>query len=253
MHEQSKIVEAVQAQIRAGRLRMHSSAYFIARAVLLVILLMGVFVFSTIIVNFILLTIHLQGHHALLNFGPRGWLAFLTFFPWPLFLIDLLLIGGSIALIRTFRFGYSRSVLALLGGTAFAVIVLGFCIEEYTGINGALIEEGDRVALPEPLQTFVVSLSTPPPFRQGVCRCEVVDILPDNRIIARDVRNGAPLTIVVPEGFGTSTTHTLTVGDIIYIAGDYDEDNDADDSIRIFGITKMGAMSSPMHRRPMVK
>ena len=107
------IREKVTAQIQSGVVTMHSPFHFALRSIALFASLLGATLVSTLILNFILFTIHFNNHHQLLGFGTNGWIAFLKFFPWPLLIIDLVFIGLVVHLVRSFRVGYKIPILYL--------------------------------------------------------------------------------------------------------------------------------------------
>ena len=89
---QKHIQESVTEAIRSGKVTMRSSFHFLLKSIVVVAALLCVFVLSTIILNFILFSIHIQSHHELLGFGLLGILAFIGHFPWMLFCIDIALV-----------------------------------------------------------------------------------------------------------------------------------------------------------------
>ncbi len=243
------IRDTVAEKIKLGAVSMHSPLHFVLRSIALLSALFGVLVVSTLILNFILFSIRFNGHHELLGFGFSGVCAFLKFFPWPLLVIDIVLIGLVVYLFREFRAGYRIPTLYLGILLFVSVSALGLLLEETTPFNGHVLEELRENRLPRPLPFVMDRMHMPPRTNHNVCHCEVLSIEKEGYIYARDMRTGRELKVSIRTPSVYATTSNLASGDIVFIAGLYDEDNDDEEEeerekkegiIEVYGIKKLG-------------
>lgn len=211
----------MNAQIASGKVQMRSRAVFVLKSIALVFLSVLVFLTTTLIVNFIIFSIHIQNTDAFLGFGPRGWYAFLIFFPWRLLVIDALGIILLIMLLRTFRFGYRIPLLYMGGAVLIAATLFGFALERQTPMNDMLIREANRPEMPRGIPLFFNRLHTPPPD-EGRCRCEVISITDATHLRVRDVITGESFTAVIQDG-AHGTPAALKVGDVVFMGGEKKE------------------------------
>ncbi len=222
---------------------MRPRLYFTVKLVILAVIALAVLLISIFIFNFILFSIRLNSHDVFLGFGPRGFLTFLYFFPWSWLIVDLILIGGLEWLLRRFRFGYKIPILYLLAGILFATVALGFVFDRGTDWNDRMLRRAELHHPPLPFNFHAEEMfegvyrqaRRPLPPRSGICKCIIVSI-EKNVLTAQDTRTGTTtvLTIVLPLNDPHATTTSLEVGDIVFIAGDREND-----SIRAFGVRKM--------------
>ena len=234
----NSIIESVTAKIASGEVRAHSHALFVGKAIAFAILGIGVLITSALIINFILFSIHLNSHEMLLQFGPRGWSAFLRFFPWILLFVDIVCMVLLSILVKQFRFGYRTPLLYVLGGAVVLVIISGFLIEQHTPANRFFVGEGEPRGMHVPLGGMMRGMRTPPQIEDGVCRCEVVSMRSAEELTLRDTLTGKEFVgISSPSTYGT--TSALVVGDIVFIAGDF-----ANGTSTIFGIKKIDKRGS---------
>lgn len=227
----NSIIEKVNAQIASGRVHMHSRALFVLKRVVLALLAFLVFTTSMFIVNFMLFSIHMQSAEELLEFGPRGWYAFLLFFPWGLLIVDVLSTVLLVMLFRTFRFGYRVPLLYIFGVLIVGATLFGFTLERHTPMNAFIMHRVDSDDVPEPVRMFG-RMHTPPPPHEGTCHCEVVSIIDAEHFIVRDAFTGAEFTAVVTDETH-ATTSNLNVGDKVFLAGEME-----DGAFEIFGLKR---------------
>lgn len=226
----NNLIEKVNAQISSGKVHMRSRLVCVFKSIALVLSSLFVFFMTTLLVNFIIFSIHMQSTDAFLGFGPRGWYAFFTFFPWPLLVLDVLGVILLIMLLRTFRFGY-RVPLLYIGGAVFvSAIVFGFALERHTPMNDVLMREVNRPEVPGSIPTLLNRLHTPPPHREGRCRCEIIAITDATHLEVRDVKTGESFRAVM-ENNTYATTSGLTVGEIVFMGGEME-----DGVFEVFGI-----------------
>ena len=119
---------------------MRPRAYFVLQVAALVFLGLVVLLVSVFIFNFILFSIRINRTDLLLGHGPRGWGAFIRFFPWTLLIIDVALIALLEWLLRQFRFGNKVPVLYLLAGLLLATAVVGLVVDRGTPLNDDLFQ-----------------------------------------------------------------------------------------------------------------
>jgi len=130
--------EKILSDIRSGQVHMRPRIYFMLQVAALALLAFVVLVISVFIFTFILFSIRINRVDTLLGFGPRGWSAFIQFFPWTWLLIDVLLIAVLEWLLRTFRFGNKIPALYLLAGLLAVTLVSGAAIDRGTPFNDDL-------------------------------------------------------------------------------------------------------------------
>lgn len=228
------IKESILESIRARKIGMHSKSYFYARVAALVVVSCLVLLISIFILNFLLFSVRINSQDVFLSFGPRGWSAFLAFFPWELLAIDAVLVGVLLALLRQFKFGYKSPLLYMLGGLIALTLVAGFAIDSTTGINEHFLRQADEHRLPGAFGDFYGHARRPPPPGSGFCRHCTIVAIEGNVLTVEEVRSEGTTTrvIVLPPNDPNATTSMLKVGDIIFVAGD----TASDGNIRAFGV-----------------
>ncbi len=233
-HEKTpSIKDQLLRDIRSGQLAMRPKFYFTLKMLALAAVALAALVVSIAILNFILFSIRIGGHDSLLSFGPRGFWAFIMFFPWSLLMVDIGLIVLLQWLLRKFRFGYQVPVLYLLAGLVVATTAAGFVIDRGTPLNDQLYEMRGH-GLPSPLGRFYDRAHLPPPPGSGVCKCTITAI-EGNMLTVKDTREGTTtFTVLLPANDPRATTTNLDIGDVIFVAGDMQ-----DGVIRAFGVREL--------------
>lgn len=228
--------DAILEKIRNKELGMHPRYYFLLRVAALALVSAASLVVSVFILNFILFSIRISSQDVFLNFGPRGFGAFLSFFPWELLVADVALIAVLLWLIRRFKFGYKSPLLYTILGVVVLTLGFGFALDRTTGVNEHFLREADEHRLPRPLGDFYGHARRPPPPGSGVCRACTILSIEGNTLAVSDTRGTSTVvrTVVLPQDNPRATTTMLRVGDVIFIAGDIDGD-----VIRAFGIHTM--------------
>lgn len=224
--------DSIVSRIKSERIAMKPRLYFTLQiaavaVVSLLILLCTIFIF-----NFILFSIRINSHEAFLSFGPRGIVAFLTFFPWPFVAVDVLLIAGLEWLLRTFKFGYRLPILYVLGGILALTFVAGFALDRGTHFNDRMMERAGRPGMPVPFGGIYRDVRRAP--HGGVCRCTITEIGIGSLTVVDNHRGATTtLTVILPPNDPRATSTGLVVGDTVMVAGDREGD-----TMRAFGVRK---------------
>ena len=223
-------------KIQSSETHMHSRVYFTLRTVGLVALSILILSTSALIVNFILLSVHMNSTHELLGFGSRGWEAFLQFFPWGLLVVDVVSVVFLVALLHTFRLGYRVPLVYVFGILLFVVVIVGVIMERHTPMNTLIDREMRGPGMHQGMMGGMWNrMHAPPPPGEGVCRCEIISMETNGRFTARDVFSGVTYQVIVSGDTPYATTTGLTVGDRVYLAGDSEGD-----VLTVFGLKKGG-------------
>ncbi|MES2087803.1 MAG: hypothetical protein V4467_02290 [Patescibacteria group bacterium] len=227
------IKETILNKIRTEELTMRPKGYFVAKVAVLVGISVAILLVSVLIFNFIFFTLRINGHDSLLLFGWRGLFLFVEIFPWSLLFLDVILILFLEWMVRKFRFGYRTPVVYLLIGIFSATIALGLLIDRGTALNDDFLDQAEAHHLPSPFGGYFQGARNHLPDETGICRCVVTDIL-GNKLSVYDINTGTStrLIIIVPPDDPMATT-SLSIGDIIFIAGDRHGN-----TIEAFGISK---------------
>lgn len=228
----NSLKDRILRDIRSGDVSMRPRHYFTLKVAALVLGVLAVVVISVFIFNFILFTIRISGQESLLGFGPRGWEAFVHFFPWHLLVLDIALIIGLQWLLRQFKFAYKIPILYFLLGLLCLTAVAGFVLDRGTPFNDRLYQMRGR-GLPPPLGGFYDQANRPPPPGSGVCRCTITAIS-GNVLTVQDTRSASTLTVILPANDPRATTTSLQVGDMVLVAGD-----EKDGVVNAFGVRKI--------------
>lgn len=224
--------DAVLEKIRAGAVRMRPKLYFILKASAVAFVAFLVLAVSVFLASFIFFAIRLNGSDSLLGFGPRGLGLFLETFPWPLALLDLVLILGLEWLLRRFRFAYSRSVLLILLALLAVVGGIGVTVSQTTRFHDDLFEHAEREGLPPPLGAFYRGAHQKPPEELGVYRGVVTTIGSETFVLTHEDfdqdQDEGDWVIAPPDGFDIAV---IQIGDRVFVAGDIDGE-----IVRAYGI-----------------
>lgn len=234
-HHQDKgsLRDSILSKIQSEKIAMRPRLYFTLQIAAVAIIAIVVLLLSIFIFNFILFSIRINSHDVFLSFGPRGIKSFFVFFPWPLLVLDIAFIALLEWLIRKFRFGYRLPMLYLLGAIIALTFVAGLAIDRGTPFNDRMLVRAGGPGLPPPIG--MMYRGSERPAHDGVCRC-VITAISRNILTVETHERGAStstLTIVLPENDPRATTTNLSVGDMVFVAGDREGD-----TIRAFGVHK---------------
>lgn len=218
---QPSATERVLAQIRENKVSMRPKIFFTLKAALVLLVAGIILLVSVGIVNFVAFGLRVNGHESLLAFGPRGILAFLVIFPWPLVVIDALLVILLEELLRRFRFVYRSPMLYILLGLVACALSLGLALDRATPLNDDLLQRADHDHLPGPLQSLYESERAPAPHAHGIFRGTVTDIATTTLIMKHDDHDAdsddGVYVVEPPPGAHPSD---FVVGERLYVAGD---------------------------------
>jgi hypothetical protein len=217
MLKTNNIQENVLQKIHARAISMHSRAYFAFRTAAVSLTALSVLALSLFLVSFIFFSINASGTGFLLEFKEQGFMAFVSLFPWTIFLWVLILLIALEVLLRYFKFSYR---VPLLRTFLWVVIIsiAGSILISFTPLHSLLLSEADSDNLPVigPLYTQIHNSHQ----EQGVYRGIVTSIATSSFVIShadtdRDSDEGSWI-IQPPSGFNLST---LSMGEKVYIAG----------------------------------
>ncbi len=232
----TSLKDKLMKDIESGKVAMTPRLYFTARLAALFTVSALILVITVFIVNFIFFSIRINGDETLLRFGPRGLGAFLWFFPWHLAVLDVALVVFLQYLLRRFSFGYRIPVLYLVGALIVGAGLIGFALDRGTPFNDRMHEK--RMGLPPGPRGLYDDVARKHRQGGGICRCEILAI-EGNVLTVEDTRpvaeGGATstLTVILPLDSRRATTSDLSVGDIVFIAGE-----EEDGVINAFGVRK---------------
>lgn len=225
--------DKIFAQIKTERITMRPRLYFTLQIAAVAFVAMLVLLASIFIFNFILFSIRINSHDAFLQFGPQGLKNFIIFFPWPILLLDIAFIVLLEWLIRKFRFGYRIPMVYLVGALLVLTFATGFALDRGTYLNELLMDRDEHQGLPGPFGGLYHHARRAP--HDGICRC-VITAIEGPMLTVADFREGATTTysVLLPENDHHATTTGLSVGDIVFVAGE----RDASGVIHAFGVRK---------------
>ena len=145
--EKKSISDAVLNKIKSGQVKMRPKMYFILRAILVMLAVIGVALFTLFLISFINFNLRASGVLFLPDFGFRGIGLFFKSLPWLLILVALLLIIVLEVLVKRFSFTYRRpilySVLAII-----IIVFLGSFIIGKTQLHPGLFWRAQEGKLP---------------------------------------------------------------------------------------------------------
>lgn len=133
-----KLKDRILEEIRHGKVAMRPRAYFVLQVSALAVVALAALVTSVFIFNFIVFSLRVNHEDLLLGLGPRGWGAFIAFFPWTLLVLDIMLVLALEFLVRKFSWGYKVPMLYLLGGLLVLTILAGVVLDRGTPLNDRL-------------------------------------------------------------------------------------------------------------------
>ena len=219
-HSPNTIKEGVLKAITDHKVMMRSSTFFRVEYALILLVSLLVLCVTIGLAGFILFALRVNGHEALLSFGPRGIQAFLLVFPWPLFVLDLLLLIILQALMRRFAFGYRRPIFLVLAILFIGGGISALLLDRETSVHDRLMQESQHGGVPPPFANFYGNARGPAPHAQGIYRGVVKEIRIDRIVIEHedlDVdQDDRGFEVILPNGQSPSA---YTVGEEVYVYG----------------------------------
>lgn len=147
MNQNKDIKSLVLEQIQTGKINMRSRFYFVFEVVSMIAVAVLTFIISSLLISFIVFSLIASGKLFLFGFGMRGFIMFFFLFPWPLLIVEIMLVVLLEWLIKRFKFGYSTSLSRLVSVILFASIVVGIAIN-ITPFHSALLRRAEQRKLP---------------------------------------------------------------------------------------------------------
>ena len=188
-------------KITESHITMRPRLHFVLRFAMLLILIGAATLVSIALFGFIVFSIRLNAHMALLHYGPHGFFLFMHVFPWPLLLVDVVLLVIIERMLGAFSFVYRRPVLLIMLLLALVAGVMGEAFERNVPWNNTLRHQAHHV-------------------RTDMCHCIVTKI--EGTTVTAEDQNEASTTIYtiqVPPMNDDATTTGLHIGDEIFIFG----------------------------------
>lgn len=237
-HSPNTIKEGVLKAITDHKVMMRSSTFFRVEYALILFVSLLVLLVTIGLAGFIFFALRVNGHEALLSFGPRGIQAFLLVFPWPLFVLDLILLFVLQALMRRFAFGYRRPIVVVLTVLFVGGGISALLLDRETSLHDRLMEESHHGGVPPPFAHFYGSARGPAPHEQGIYRGVVKEIRTDRIVIQHDDldidQDDRGFEVILPDG---QNSMSFSVGENVYVYGTEDKG-----VITAIGITKLPSL-----------
>ncbi|MDB5194683.1 MAG: hypothetical protein JWN50_697 [Parcubacteria group bacterium] len=166
-HTKDTIKENILHKIKENKLSMRPRAYFLLRMVLVALLGLVILLVSVFLFNLIFFSMRVSGHAHLMSYGPSGIAIFLRLFPWPLLIVDVLLLMLLEHLLRRFRFAYKQPILYFFFAILALAISVGLLIDRSSDVNDRMLRHADVNDLPGPFNNFYEGARRlpPPEFR----------------------------------------------------------------------------------------
>jgi hypothetical protein len=236
MNQNKDIKSLVLEKIQAGKINMKPRFYFVLKVVSLMAVAVLTLLTSSLLISFIIFSLVTSGKLFLFGFGARGFLMFFVLFPWPLLIIEVVLIVLLEWLIKKFKFGYRSSLSRLVFIILLASIAIGVIID-ITPFHSSFLHRAEQSNLPLPVVgDYYRGIRRPPPT-QEIFRGVVSDIGTSSFVLSQkaDASEGTSsqkYIILLPPGVPQSAFPT--VGDTVFVAGRLMPDS----TVRAFGFQK---------------
>ncbi|MGD1003360.1 MAG: hypothetical protein ABR884_02175 [Minisyncoccia bacterium] len=180
--------------IKSGETKMHSRAYFMARAALVLLAAVLLFLLILFVATFIVFALQENGGFFATNFGPAGWGAFFASLPWTLLLLSLALVLILWIVLRRYSVVYHQPFLYIL--LLLIVMVSLSCVFISAGsIHGGIYRYVSRN--PIPVISGVYEFETAP--AGGVYRGQVVT-LSTSSFVLENILGQTSTVLVTPVG-----------------------------------------------------
>lgn len=238
MEQSPNIKEGVLRAINDHKVKMRPALLFKAEFILIALVSLLLLVVMIGLAGFVLFALRVNGHEALLGFGVSGIGTFLRIFPWPLFILGLVLIFILQALIRRFAFGYRKPIFLILVTLFVGGGVSALALDRGTPLHDRLREGPEHGGLPFPFGGLYGNARGPAPHEQGIFRGVVSAVQTDRITIKHDDldadQDEKGFDVILPDGQAPSS---FSVGENVYIYGTEDRG-----VITAIGITKLPSL-----------
>jgi hypothetical protein len=220
MDTQNNLKQQILEKIQKGELTMRPKAFFVAKIVVLSILIFITFILSVFLVSYTFFSLREGGHIFLLGFGGRGFFEFFLLFPWIILLVDVGLIILLDWLLKRFRFAYHNPMLYLFIGSLLVITVFGSIVDMTSFHKRILImAEGQRFPVPG-VGGFYSGLRRSRED-EGLFRGEVTELSTSSFMMENahfDPGEDKFYHVFTPDGFDIVTF--IHEGDQVFVAGD---------------------------------
>ena len=167
--------------IKSGKAKMHSRAYFVAQAAVVLLGAILLFLLILFIATFIIFALQENGGFFAANFGPIGWRVFFSSLPWTMLLLSLALVLILWILLRRYSVVYHQPFLYIL--LLLIVVVSLSCLFISAGaIHGGIYRYVSRN--PIPMLSGVYEFETAP--ADDVYRGQVAALSTSSFVLAND-------------------------------------------------------------------
>jgi hypothetical protein len=200
--------------IKSGETKMHSHAYFMARAALVLFGAVLLFLLILFVATFIVFALQENGGFFAANFGPVGWETFFASFPWIMLLLSLALVLVLWIILRRYPMIYHQPFLYIL--FVLIVVVSLSCLFISAGaIHGGIYRYVSRN--PIPMVSGVYEFETAP--ANDVYRGQVVTLSTSSFVLANDLGQTSTVLVVPTAPSSGSELGEIEPGDYVIVFG----------------------------------
>ena len=213
-------VSSFLEKIKKDKIKIHSKTYYSLRLFSLVLVIIGIFVVSSLLFSFILFSVRASGQQSLIGFGPHGFQLFLILFPWKLFILDIILIVLLGWFFRSFKFGYRSPLLYLLIVLFLIMIGAGLLLDRGVHAHERFIRRGGDKHLPAPFGGMYEHIRRPPPPGYDIYRGIISATSTGSLIVNLDnepsISTTTATAVILPADF---SSESYSPGDRIFVFG----------------------------------
>jgi hypothetical protein len=204
--------EEIINTIKSGEAKMHSRAYFVARAVFAIIAALVLFTLILFIATFIIFALQQNGGFFATNFGLGGWAIFLESLPWVIFLLSIALLLILWLLLRRYPVVYHQPVLYTL---LILIVVIGLIAVFLlpSSIHGVIYRYVSKNQTP--MVAGVYEFETAP--MSGIYRGQVIVLATSSFVLGNTI--GQTSTVLVVPSMASSELVDIEPGDYVIIFG----------------------------------
>jgi hypothetical protein len=200
--------------IKNGKTKMHSRAYFVAQAALIVLGAIFLFLLILFVATFIVFALQENGGFFATNFGPAGWGAFFASLPWTLLLLSLALVLILWILLRRYSVVYHQPLLYVF--FVLIVVVSLSCLFISAGsIHGGIYRYVSRNSIP--VVSGVYEFETAP--AGGVYRGQVVTLSTSSFVLENALGQTSTVLVMPAAPSSESELGEIDPGDYVIVFG----------------------------------